>query len=189
MTYRHLCALALALLAVGISAGCRTEAQVAGSEPVTLPAPVAPVSLVDPPLGDKLVLSNEQWEARLPAERYYILRQKGTERPGTGPLLKEERAGVFRCAGCGAPLYESNTKFDSGTGWPSFSASLNGRVTRASDGTFGWTRVEILCARCDGHLGHIFKDGPKPTGERHCVNSLAMTFSPAPEPESAPSTE
>ena len=108
-----------------------------------------------------------------------ILRKEGTERPFTSPLLHEERKGVFACAGCGLDLFSSSTKFDSGTGWPSFWAPLDKAVNTHVDRTFGMIRSAVTCHRCDGHLGHVFDDGPKPTGLRYCMNGLALTFKPA----------
>jgi peptide-methionine (R)-S-oxide reductase len=126
--------------------------------------------------GSAVKLSDAEWKKKLTPTQYRILREKGTERAGTGSLLGEKRRGTFRCAGCGAPLFESNTKFESGTGWPSFSASLPGRVAETADTALGMSRVEILCSRCGGHLGHVFPDGPAPTGQRFCVNSASLEF-------------
>jgi len=131
------------------------------------------------PVGSVVELSPAQWKERLSSAQYRILREKGTERPGTGTLLGEKRKGTFRCAGCGAPLFDAKTKFESGTGWPSFFKSLPGRVSELKDESYGMSRVEILCSRCGGHLGHIFDDGPQPTGQRYCVNSLSLEFDPA----------
>ena len=122
------------------------------------------------------ILSDSEWKKRLTPEQFYILRQKGTEKPFRGALLHNKKKGTYRCAGCNAPLFSSHTKFNSRTGWPSFYRSLPGRVERVEDRSHGMVRTEIICARCKGHLGHVFKDGPRPTGERHCVNSAAMTF-------------
>ena len=120
-----------------------------------------------------------QWRAQLGPDRYNILRQAGTERPYSSPLNKEHRAGRFVCAGCDLPLFASATKFDSGTGWPSFYRPLPGAVVTKTDRSFLMDRTEVLCARCGGHLGHVFNDGPKPTGLRYCMNGLALKFQPA----------
>ncbi len=120
--------------------------------------------------------SDAEWRRRLTAEQYYILRQAGTERPFTSPLLKEHRRGVFTCAADGNALFSSATKFDSGTGWPSFWKPLDGAVATTSDRSFGMTRTEVHCTRCGGHLGHVFDDGPKPTGLRYCINGDALVF-------------
>jgi peptide-methionine (R)-S-oxide reductase len=123
-------------------------------------------------------LSDAKWRVRLTPAQYRILRQEGTERPYTSPLNKEKRAGVFACAGCGQPLFTSATKFESGTGWPSFWAPLKGAVMTHEDRSLWMARTEVRCARCAGHLGHVFDDGPKPTGKRYCMNGVAMTFRP-----------
>lgn len=123
--------------------------------------------------------SEAEWRRRLGPQRYAILRQRGTERAFSSPLLKEHRKGVFACAGCGLPLFSSKTKYDSGTGWPSFYAALPNAIGTSRDTAFGMVRVEEHCRRCGGHLGHIFDDGPPPTGKRHCINGLSLTFKPA----------
>jgi peptide-methionine (R)-S-oxide reductase len=128
---------------------------------------------------DHLVRSDAEWRATLTADQYAVLRQEGTERPFTSPLLHEERRGTFACAGCVLGLFSSTTKFDSGTGWPSFWAPLDNAVITKEDRSFGMTRTAVICRRCDGHLGHVFDDGPKPTGLRYCMNGLALTFKPA----------
>jgi peptide-methionine (R)-S-oxide reductase len=112
----------------------------------------------------------------LTPEQHHVLREHGTERAGTSPLNQEKRAGTFRCAGCGQPLFSSDTKFESGTGWPSFFAPLDNAVETTTDTTYGMTRTEVHCAKCQGHLGHVFPDGPRPTGQRYCMNGVALEF-------------
>ena len=124
-------------------------------------------------------LSDAQWRQRLGPERYAVLRQAATEPPFSSPLDHEHRAGIYRCAGCELPLYSSKTKFDSGTGWPSFWQPLPRAVTTRRDTSLMMVRIEVLCRRCGGHLGHVFDDGPPPTGLRYCMNGLALRFVPS----------
>jgi len=121
----------------------------------------------------------EEWKKQLSAAQYNVLREAGTERPFSSPLNKEKRKGTFACAGCDLPLFSSDTKFESGTGWPSFYQALPNAILEKSDRTFMMVRTETLCRRCGGHLGHVFDDGPKPTGLRYCMNGLALSFKPA----------
>ncbi|MCW1382126.1 peptide-methionine (R)-S-oxide reductase MsrB [Novosphingobium sp. KCTC 2891] len=123
--------------------------------------------------------SDAEWRKRLTPEQYYILREAGTERPFTSPLLKEHRRGTFVCAADGNALFSSATKFESGTGWPSFWQPLKGGIGTSTDRSFGTTRTEVHCTRCGGHLGHVFDDGPQPTGLRYCMNGDALLFRPA----------
>ena len=122
--------------------------------------------------------SAEEWKATLTPEQYAVLREHGTEPRGTSPLNKEKREGRFTCAACGQQLFASDTKYDSGTGWPSFHTALPGAVAFTVDKSYGMTRTEVHCSRCGGHLGHVFPDGPAPTGERYCMNGVAMCFQP-----------
>jgi peptide-methionine (R)-S-oxide reductase len=122
--------------------------------------------------------TDEEWRAGLTAEQYRVLRRHGTERAGTSALNDEHRAGVFRCAGCGQPLYESQARFESGTGWPSFFQPITGAVATREDHSHLMKRTEVHCSRCGGHLGHVFPDGPKPTGQRYCMNGAALKFEP-----------
>jgi len=122
--------------------------------------------------------SDSEWRALLSDGQYNILREEGTERPYSSPLNDEHRAGTFACAGCDLPLFSSSTKFDSHTGWPSFWRPLDNAVATRSDTSFGMQRNEVHCRRCGGHLGHVFDDGPKPTGLRYCMNGLALKFAP-----------
>jgi peptide-methionine (R)-S-oxide reductase len=122
-----------------------------------------------------------EWRALLSPEAFRVLRQHGTERPGTSPLNAEKRPGVFACAGCGTQLFEASTKYESGTGWPSFYAPIEGAVGTTTDRSFFMVRTEVHCATCGGHLGHVFPDGPPPTGQRYCMNGVSLAFRPSAE--------
>ena len=122
--------------------------------------------------------SDDEWRKILTPEQYAVLREHATERPGSCALLREHRPGTFSCAGCGNPLFVSDRKFESGTGWPSFFSPLSGSIGETVDRSFGMTRTEVHCAQCGGHLGHVFPDGPPPTGLRYCINGLALNFAP-----------
>jgi peptide-methionine (R)-S-oxide reductase len=117
-----------------------------------------------------------EWRSQLTPQQFEILRKEGTERPYTSPLLQEHRKGTFACAGCDLSLFASETKFESGTGWPSFFRPLENAIATREDRTFGWKRTEVHCRRCGGHLGHVFEDGPKPTGLRYCMDGFALNF-------------
>jgi len=120
--------------------------------------------------------SDEEWRKELDPQQYQVLRKHATERAGTSPLNLEKRKGEFRCAGCGAPLFDSATKYESGSGWPSFWEPKDGAVGTTTDRSFFMTRTEVHCAKCGGHLGHVFPDGPQPTGQRYCMNGAALKF-------------
>ena len=120
--------------------------------------------------------TDARWQTELTPEQYKVLREHGTEMRGSSPLNNEKGPGTFRCAGCGKPLFDAETKFESGTGWPSFWAPLPGAVDTQTDRSYGMTRTEVHCADCGGHLGHVFPDGPQPTGERYCMNGVALKF-------------
>lgn len=149
-----------ALAAVGGFIAMRPRASVAGVEETEF----------------EFVLSEAEWRQRLTAKQYAVLREEATERAFTSPLLHEKRTGDFLCAGCDQPLYASETKFDSGTGWPSFYDAIDGAVGTKRDFKLFVPRTEVHCSRCGGHLGHVFQDGPPPTGLRHCINGVALTF-------------
>ena len=129
--------------------------------------------------GPVLARSDAEWRAELAPDQYRVLREHGTERPGSSPLNREKRTGLFDCAACGTPVYTSETKYDSGSGWPSFFAPIPGAVATTVDRSLGMVRTEVHCANCGGHLGHVFDDGPRPTGQRHCINGVALDFKPA----------
>jgi peptide-methionine (R)-S-oxide reductase len=145
--------------------------------PEAVAAPNLPLTVYT----DKVVKSDEEWKKILPADQYDVLREAGTERPGSGALVNNHAKGVYRCAACGQLLFSSQTKFESGTGWPSFWQPFSPKsiVTKA-DHSLGMGRIEVLCSRCGSHLGHVFDDGPRPTGLRYCMNSLALKFQATP---------
>jgi len=122
--------------------------------------------------------TDDEWRRILTPEQYAVLREHDTERPGSCALLQEKRAGTFTCAGCGQPLFVADRKFESGTGWPSFFAPLPGAIGESKDSGYGMVRTEVHCSQCGGHLGHVFPDGPPPTGLRYCINGVALSFEP-----------
>jgi peptide-methionine (R)-S-oxide reductase len=158
----------LGLGAVGAAAAAGIAKVLGGSSEAAPKGKVFPVAF-----------SDEEWKKKLSPESYYVLRKHGTERAGTSPLDREKRRGTFVCAGCDQDLFSSDTKFDSGTGWPSFFQPIAGAIGTSEDNTFFMRRTEVHCSRCGGHLGHVFEDGPQPTGLRYCMNGVAMTFRPA----------
>ena len=153
---------------LGVTTGCGSLRSLAGASPPNTSTDTFAVSHTD-----------AEWRQRLTRAQYDVLRAAGTETPFSSPLNDEHRAGVFGCAGCGLDLVSSTTKFDSGTGWPSFYQALVNAVIERDDGSLGISRTEVLCRQCGSHLGHVFDDGPKPTGLRYCMNGVALTFRPA----------
>lgn len=154
-------------LAALLALGTAVRAEDKPASPAS-PAPVAKIKKTD-----------EEWKKELTPEQFAILREKATERPGTSPLTDDKTEGTYVCAACGLPLFESNTKFHSGTGWPSFfDVAAKPNVQRNRDETHGMVREEVVCARCDGHLGHVFPDGPEPTGLRYCINGVSIKLQP-----------
>lgn len=176
MNRRKLLALS-ALGLVGTAAWLRSGAE---NQPNKKPITMTDTLQLDPnpTTVEPFELSKGDWQARLDEEAYYVLRKEGTERPFTSPLNDEKRVGEFACAGCGLVLFNSDQKFDSGTGWPSFFDKIEGRVETKTDFKLLMPRTEYHCARCGGHQGHVFKDGPQPTGLRYCNNGIALTFIP-----------
>ena len=132
-----------------------------------------------------VAMNDEEWQRKLSPAQYRVLREHGTERAGSSPLDKQYGTGVYHCAGCGQPVFSSDTKFNSGTGWPSFWAPLDAAVETETDRSLFMTRTEVHCSQCGGHLGHVFDDGPQPTGQRYCMNGVSLEFRPGDRPETA----
>jgi len=163
----------LMILLLAMTAGAAAPAYLAWKAHTTMPK-----DLPSPAHAFSVTKTDEEWQASLTPKQYAVLRRHDTEYPRTSPLLDEHRDGTFVCAGCGQALFTSDTKYESGSGWPSFYAAVEGAVGTTEDRSLGMLRVEIHCSRCGGHLGHVFPDGPRPTGERYCTNGAALRFEP-----------
>jgi len=159
---------------LALSTSCQTS-----SKQYNAPASTQEWSSVIPDEITRVEKSDEEWKQELSDQEYYVIRNKGTERPGTGDLLNNKEDGLYVCRACGLPLFASDTKFESGTGWPSYFQPVKEEfIKEETDYHIGYARTEVMCAQCDGHLGHVFPDGPRPTGLRYCINAVSLDFVP-----------
>jgi len=172
------------IMIVALSTSCQTSSKQFEEQPTS----VQEWSSVIPDKITRVEKSEEEWKQELSKAEYYVIREKGTERPGTGDLLKNKESGLYVCRACGLPLFGSDTKFNSGTGWPSYFQPIKEEfIKEETDYHIGYARTEVMCAQCDGHLGHVFPDGPKPTGLRYCINAVSLDFVPVADESQAES--